>query len=128
MALVMAVCLEVMDRPWRWGAADCCTAACDVFSRLHGVDPMQPLRGRYSSRVGAMRLVTQEGGWLTMGEKLARRAGLVASEGGAGDIGVIRAEGQLALGICLAPGVWAAKDEAGMATVPEFVRAWACPR
>ena len=128
MASVMQVCMEVMDRPWQWGAADCCTAACDVFKRLHGVDPMEPLRGRYMSRVGAMRLVALDGGWLAMGGKLAARSGLVESDGREGDIGIIRTGDQLALGICLAPGVWAAKDETGMATVPDFVRAWTCPR
>lgn len=123
MAGVMAVCLEVMDRPWRWGAADCCTAACDVFLRLHGVDPMAPLRGRYSSRVGALRMIALEGGWQAMAQGLADRAGLVASDGRAGDIGLIRVGDTLALGICTGA-VWAGKSERGLATVPEFERAW----
>ena len=124
----MTVCLEVMDRPWQWGAADCCTAACDVFQRLHGIDPMEPLRGRYISRVGAMRLVALDGGWLAMGDKLAARSGLVDSDGREGDIGIIRTGDQLALGICTSPGIWAAKSETGLSTVPDFVRAWSCPR
>jgi hypothetical protein len=119
----MAVCMEVMDRPWEWGAADCCTAACDVFLRLYGVDPMAPLRGRYSTRLGAMRLIAREGGMLAMAEGLAARAGLVASDGRAGDIGVVAFGGQLALGICTGP-VWQGKSERGMAPVHQFVRAW----
>ena len=126
MACVMAVCLDVMDRPWRWGAADCCTAACDVFLRLHGVDPMAPLRGRYSSRVGALRMIALEGGWQAMAQGLADRAGLVASGGRAGDIGLIRVGDTLALGICTEVG-WVGKSEQGLAS-SEMVRAWSCPR
>lgn len=127
--LILAACLEVMDRPWQWGAADCCTAACDVFQRLHGIDPMVPLRGRYSSRLGAARLIARHGGWLAMGDALAARAGLVVTDGRPGDLGLIDAGGGvLALGVCTAPGVWAGKSEAGMATVRSVRRAWSCPR
>jgi hypothetical protein len=123
MARVMAVAMDVMDRPWQWGAADCCTAACDVFLRLHGIDPMEPLRGRYSSRLGALRLIAQEGGFLAMGDRLAARAGLVECEGAAGDIGVIRdATGVLALGIRTESG-WVGKTERGLATA-QMMRAW----
>ena len=124
MARVMAVCLDVMDRPWRWGAADCCTAACDVFLRLYRVDPMEPLRGRYSTRLGAMRLIAQEGGFLAMGNRLAERAGLVrVDDAQPGDIGVIRdGSGALALGICTEFG-WVGKSEQGLAS-SEMVRAW----
>ena len=124
MARVIAVCMEVMDRPWQWGAADCCTAACDVFLRLHGVDPMEPLRGRYSTRLGAMRLIAQEGGFLAMGARLAARAGLAEVSGAPGDIGVVRdGLGRLALGIRTESG-WVGKTERGFATVPGAVRAW----
>ena len=122
MARVMAVCLDVMDRPWCWGAADCCTAACDVFLRLHGIDPMAPLRGRYDSRVGALRAIALEGGWKKMAQGLADRAGLVASDGRAGDIGLIRVGDTLALGICTEFG-WVGKSEQGLAS-SEMVRAW----
>jgi len=120
----MAVCLDVMDRPWRWGAADCCTAACDVFLRVHGVDPMEPLRGRYSTRLGAMRHIAQEGGFLAMGNRLADRAGLVrVDDARPGDIGVIRdGSGVLALGICTEAG-WVGKSERGLASA-QMVRAW----
>ena len=122
----MAVCADVMDRPWQWGVADCCTAACDVFVRLHGLDPMQPLRGRYSTEMGAARHIARAGGWLAMGDALAARAALVLTSAPvAGDIGVIRdAAGRLALGICVGDGMWAGKTERGFATVSKFLRAW----
>ena len=126
MGPVMGVCMEVMDRPWQWGAADCCTAACDVFLRLYGIDPMTPLRGRYSSRVGALRMIAQEGGWLKMTDSLAARSGLVhVPSEDPGNIGIVRtAEGDLALGICVSPSVWVGKSERGLATVPKVLRIW----
>lgn len=122
---VFRVALDVMDRPWQWGVADCCTAACDVFARLHGLDPMEPLRGRYSTRMGALRQIARRGGWLAMGNALAARAGLQhVPTGLPGDIGIIRdAQGVLALGIRTEMG-WAGKTETGMATVPQVMRAW----
>lgn len=125
MARVMALCMDVMDRPWRWGAADCCTAACDVFLRMHGVDPMRSLRGRYSTRLGAMRHIMRAGGWLAMGDDLAARAGLVhVQTGQPGDIGIIRdACGVLALGICTERG-WAGKNDTGMSLGVKEMRAW----
>ena len=131
MARVMAVCLDVMDRPWCWGVADCCTAACDVFLLLYRVDPMEPLRGQYSTRLGAMRHIAQEGGFLAMGNRLADRAGLVrVDDAQPGDIGVIRdGSGVLALGICTEFG-WAGKTENGMEVggMLKEMRAWSCPR
>ena len=126
MAGVMAVCMDVMDRPWRWGEADCCTAACDVFLRMHGVDPMEPLRGRYSTYREARRVISQEGGWLPMAESLASRSGLTGCAGMVGCIGVVRdARGALALGILTELG-WAGKTEHGMAVggMLKGMRAW----
>lgn len=122
---VFRVALDIMDRPWDWGAADCCTAACDVFARLHGIDPMLPLRGRYSTRMGALRHIACWGGWLAMGSKLATQSGLVrVSIGMPGDIGIIRdAKGVLALGIRTEMG-WAGKTDTGLAIVPQVVRVW----
>ena len=119
----MQTCLEAMARPWEWGAADCCTAACDVFMRLHDIDPMEPLRGRYDTRLGAMRLIAQEGGMIAMATRLAGCAGLQPGSAAAGEIGVIVTQGQLALGIGLGC-AWVGKSKTGMATVPECVRSW----
>lgn len=123
MARVIDACEAVMLRPWEWGRADCCTAACDVFMRLHGLDPMQPLRGRYSTRLGALRLIAQEGGWEAMAARLAARVGLVEGNGGAGEIGLVVSEGQPCLAISTGR-YWAGKSVTGMALVPEHVRSW----
>lgn len=119
---VLGAVLDVMDRPWCWGAADCCTAACDVFERLHGIDPMRSLRGLYVTRTGAARIIAQRGGFVAMAEGLA--VGLHASIGKPGDIGVIEMDNGPALAICIARRQWAGKTETGFTTVPDFLRCW----
>lgn len=123
--MILAAALDVMDRPWKWGEADCCTAACDVFDRLYGIDPMASLRGRYTSRREAYRIVREMGGFEAMTQTLADKAGLREGNGEPGEIGIIF--GQMdgfALGICLAPGSWAGKTPTGLATLPAALRSW----
>lgn len=119
----MAVCMDVMDRPWQWGVADCCTSACDVFHRLHGIDPMQSLRGSYSTRTGAVRAITSRGGWVKMSGDLARDAGLVEGTGVAGEIGLVMSEGQLCLAVSTGA-VWIGKSMTGLASVSVCERSW----
>ena len=70
--------IDLVDRiyagPIVWGSSDCCTRACDVFAALHGVDPMAPLRGRYSSAAEALHMIRARGGWLRMCNDLADAA------------------------------------------------------
>lgn len=126
--MVTDLAFEVMDGPFVWGRSDCCTAACDVFAGLHGVDPMAPLRGRYASRFSALRLIRDWGGWLTMADRLAALAGLVAVDeftpAKAGDLGLARVGGDLALVIGIENGLWAGKGEHGVVAVREVMRAW----
>jgi len=44
-------------RPFEWGANDCCLFACDVILELTGIDPAEDLRGKYSTELGAGRLL-----------------------------------------------------------------------
>ncbi|WP_118138777.1 hypothetical protein [Oceanicella sp. SM1341] len=128
---VLAHALQVMDRPFAWGRADCCTAACDVFEALFGIDPMAELRGRYTTAAGAMRIIAGEGGFAALAERLAASAGLVPGQG-AGTPGALglSAPGAAtgpqgrALLVCIAPGAWAAKSEGGMSVLPKVERHW----
>lgn len=120
----MQIALEVMDRPWEWGVADCCTSACDVFWRLHGIDPMASLRGRYSTEKGAARIIRRRGGFLNMARGLAAEAGLQESGAVPGAIGVVVVQDSAALVICSGPRLWHAKTLTGITTVPEVVEAW----
>ena len=120
MAGVMAIALDVMDRPWEWGKADCCTAACDVFWRLHGIDPMAVLRGRYSTEFGARRIIAGYGGFLAMAEHLARESGLVRGSARTGAIGATPE----CLLVCAEPGVWLGKTLTGLSTIRHVERAY----
>tara|TARA_R100001244_G_scaffold2541_7_gene3981 strand:- start:607 stop:993 length:387 start_codon:yes stop_codon:yes gene_type:complete len=125
--IVLARAIDVMDRPWEWGKADCCTAACDVFRALHGIDPMASLRGRYMTRREAHRIIRDMGGFVAMAETLAASAGLSAGHGEPGEIGVAEHDGGLALVIAVGPGAWAGKTLTGMTTVPEALEFWRAP-
>ena len=122
----MDAVFEAFDGPFVWGRSDCCTAACDAFAALHGVDPMASLRGRYSTRIGAALIIHRAGGFIALAEGLAARAGLVPSDGGAGDIGVALVGEEHALVIGLGGGMWAGKVDGGFQTVRGAGRAWSC--
>lgn len=114
MARVTAIALDVMAEPFEWGKSDCCTGACDVFLRLHGVDPMHDLRGRYASRQGALRIIASFGGFVPMVKAFALKLGLREGVAVPGAIGVTNES----LLICAAPCAWIGKTEHGMTTVP----------
>ena len=104
--------------PVRPGLADCCSAPCDAFRALHGVDPMAPLRGTYDDWPEARARVRQMGGWRRMFATLARRAGLVAGQGAPGEIGLIALPGHRHLGLCVGGDWWAIRVDGGVQTVP----------
>ena len=120
-----ALALQTMGGAFEWGRADCCTAACDVFRDLHGLDPMQPLRGQYSSAVGAYRLIRARGGWLRMADDMARGAGLLPADGWAeGRLGLCPVGRDYALVVGIEHGLWAGKGKDGMVAVRDVVAAW----
>ena len=126
---VLAIAVEVMDREWEWGSADCCTAACDVFRRLHGIDPMASLRGRYDSALSAARIVTINGGFPALAGRLALRARLRPGSGAPGEIGLThegaaQGFGGRALAISLGGGVYAGKTHQGLFIFEGAQRTW----
>jgi len=132
---VMEIAEEVMDRPWRWGEADCCTAACDVFAALTGVDAMASLRNRYSTDLGAYRHIVRAGGMLALASRLADEARLVRVDTNfrAGDLGVslpgaaVGPDGH-ALAICVGTDLWAVKGLRGMSLVTKVSMVRRCPQ
>lgn len=124
---VEAAVVDLMAGPLVWGVSDCSAAACDVFARLHGVDPLAPVRGAYATEAGAARLIRRHGGWLALADRLARLAGLVPGVGAAGEIGLIAQGARLSLGIALGGGLWAGRIDGGYATTSGAKRSWACP-
>lgn len=120
---------RVMSVRWQWGSADCCTASCDVFKALHGIDPMESVRGSYSDAVSAARLIRDWGGFSSMAEAFAIRNGLSPSSGKPGDIGLSMPgnaggpDGRAML-ICIQPGSWAGKSDLGYTILPCAERCW----
>lgn len=119
--------LEVYCRPFAWGDADCCTSACDVFAGWHGLDPMAPLRGLYSTEAGAMALIREWGGWRRMTARLADLAGLRAGMGEARELGLIRlGDGRgMGLAVGLGGGWWAGRIDGGVQAVEGALASWA---
>jgi hypothetical protein len=120
----MAAVLQVMTGPIVWGRSDCCAAACDVFALLHGVDPMAPLRGVYTSEAQALRLIRARGGWVQMCEGLARAALLVPGTGAAGELGLLCLDGRFTLAVGVGGGMFAVRIEGGFATTAGQVASW----
>lgn len=117
MAAVMEAAIEVMGRPWKWGENDCCTAACDVFHQLYGVDPMAEFRGTYETEREALRLIRSQGGFVFFIRQTARKAGLVPSIAKPGALGIHdNRNGTHSLLVCSSPGVWLGKTRTGMTT------------
>ena len=86
---------------------------------------MAALRGRYATRLGALRVVARYGGWARMTAALAQSAGLQAVAPVAGALALVRLpDGQSALGLALAPGQIAVRTEAGFETIDACEVAW----
>lgn len=121
---VLTVCDDLMAGPFLWGPCDCCSAACAVFARLHGINPMASLPA-YAGAQGAARVIAEAGGWGALTARLARAAGL--SDGHAiGGLALSRPDprGRRSLMICVDHGLWAAKSQTGLAIVRVAAKGW----
>lgn len=118
------VVAEVMACPFAWGQSDCCTAACDVYLRLTGVDPMARWRGTYDGPRGALRLIRAAGGPEALFGQMMLDHGLRPSCWHPGALGLAPTGRHLALVIGLdQPGWWAGKIDGGYAPTREVVAA-----
>lgn len=122
--MIVDAAAEVMCRPWKWGEADCFTAAGDLFLRLWGVDPVATLRGAYASRREAVAILREHGGLAAALSRTAAAAGLAAGVGAPGEIGVIEWRAHAVTAIRVRPGLWAAKSLCGLAVVPGEGESW----
>lgn len=120
---VMAEVERIMSRPFEWGPCDCCSASCDVFAALWGVDPMAPVRG-YSGPLGAARMIRRVGGLPTLAETLAVRSSLTVGHATGGLALSAGHRERRALLICIMPGLWAGKSKDGFAILRHADRGW----
>jgi hypothetical protein len=122
----MAHVWQVFDGPVVWGRSDCAAAACAVFARLTGINPMAGLR--YATEANAARLVARMGGWEAMCAALAARSGLRATQARPGALGLLRPEIGAGLAICVGA-LWAKRIDGGYRLLPgECIKArWWAP-
>ncbi|WP_353472319.1 hypothetical protein PVT71_13590 [Salipiger sp. H15] len=125
---VVAAAFDAMAGPFGWdGASDCSATACAAFETLTGLDLMRGLRGAYGTQAEALALIRARGGFLALWSAQAALCGLAAGAPETGAIGVIRTETMAgrALGLCVRPGLWAAKSPKGAALTPAIMeRCW----
>lgn len=123
-AKLEAAVLSAMDRAcssgMQWGVDDCSMWCADILLDALGYDAAARFRGRYKTRLGAMR-VLGHGGVIGALNEVASANGWRTIEHGfehSGDIGII-SNGKIAsAAICRSPGWFVARDRAGYAGVP----------
>jgi hypothetical protein len=114
-----------------WGETDCMIVLGDWIKRLHGVDPVEDIRGQYNSALSCQRLTGFFTDPVAVVQKFADKASLEKRTGPAqrGDVGVLLhvAEGKLQPvgGLCLGKS-WAVKAPTGATTLKpiEVLAAW----
>lgn len=100
------------NRPWVWGASDCCFFGGDWIRAATDRDPLAPYRGAYSTAAEAGRLIMRAGGLVRLVEAEMRRCGFVrALVAEHGDIAVLAvpthgADGPARASVVIADGPW----------------------
>lgn len=88
------------DEPFRWGTADCLMFAADVAAAITGTDPVARLRGRYTTAIGAQRILRREGWGDVAGLAAALWTEVPVAHAQIGDWAIVDgADGKPALGV-----------------------------
>lgn len=90
--------------PFEWAKNDCCLFASDWVQLCTGVDPAADLRGKYSTALGAARILKEMGGVRGIIRSLAEPLGVTRIEGAKdqrGDLVVADTGNGESIGICI---------------------------
>jgi hypothetical protein len=112
-----------------WGTADCLLSLADIIKEARGYDPAMPFRGRYSTRIGALRVTREFGGYEGALEAMAHDAGwgeISPSSAKIGDIGIIKNARGAVGGVIKDAALWVGRKNYGFHTFPteHIARAW----
>ena len=119
-----------MDGSFVWGERDCLMAVSDALVALGMPDFAGPIRGTYSTKNGALRVIAEAGGLPQLGARLARETGFQPLDGPAwpGDVGVAEVmdeTGKAVPAFCLCIGSrWATKSPQGAAFITSAKGVW----
>ena len=104
---------------FEWGTNDCCLFAADAVQAQLGVDPAEPLRGRYASALQAARVLHLAGGLEGIGHQVLGpplRAALLACQG---DVGLLHEETSARDMLAVCTGAhWAVPTARGLGLMP----------
>jgi hypothetical protein len=112
------------EQPFAWGSNDCCIFAADWVQLCTGVDYAKAWRGRYSSGLGAVRVLDEAGGVEALVDLLGLQR-VAPQLAGRGDIVAQEAGHGITLGICLgATTVYVAKSGLIFGSLQSVESAW----
>lgn len=112
--------LRRAQRPFDWATLNCWFFVADWIVAARGIDPAADLRGRFTTRIGCLRVLRRCGfdGWAQAADCLATRAGLVEIdplEAKRGDIGAgTSITDHQVIGLICTGKYWAAKIGPGL--------------
>jgi hypothetical protein len=120
---------QALSRQFEWGSWDCLLFPADWARLATGKDPAQAYRGRYRTKLGALRLLGRAGGLPVLSAAQMTAVGFEAApEPLRGDVGVVLAmtdRGPSPMGaICTGP-MWAVLGGRGLIMARyEHLAAW----
>lgn len=115
--------------PFIWGTADCLLSLADIILKARGYDPAAPFRDRYSSRIGAVRVTRNYGGFDGALEAMAWDCGWYEIKprlAFVGDIGLLEHASGAVGGVIKDVNLWIGRKERGFIALPtpRVTRAW----
>ncbi|MCX0428913.1 DUF6950 family protein [Aeromonas veronii] len=119
-----------IGRPFVWGESDCCLFTADACIAVAGVDPAAVYRGRYTTEIGARRVLLKEHGSIAgaldacferIPVSLAQRGDAVVFDGPSGETA----------GVIWAGSLWAMTEDGARplhGVIPRIAWRVSCPQ
>lgn len=104
----------------QWGRDDCALWCANILKDALGYDGAERFRGRYRTRIGARRVLGQQGlaGALRAAARKHKWRRIKVGQEQVGDIGILMLMDTPVTVICRAPGWFVARNEMGWSAMP----------